>query len=513
MIIVYHNSNRVVKVVTKDNVTLVYNKKAQIATVLTELALRYPKFKIVWCNQDYENYLDLAVINDVFHHDKMMLSYNPNEIDFLGKKVGYIDESPFVKINKEVTYPTWIMSSVVGCTHAKVLLAINQKIKADGNFDYYLSSMAKICMPLGLLCYSEPKLLQKNNLQKNNLKHSNFTFFRFIKQHYRTRWLFLLFLNLFLYERKVLLLPLLLSLSYKSKKSNQISLDNIQVQSRNEVVKSGTIDVIIPTIGRKQYLYDVLKDLSVQTHLPENVIIIEQNPKNDSVSELDFLKSESWPFNIKHTFTHQSGACNARNLALSKVESEWVFLNDDDNRFDKNVLRSVLNHLKIFGLKSLSLSYLQLNEIKRNLVTSQSSFFGSGNSFVHSSLLTKIKFNMQLEFGYGEDSDFGMQIRNQGIDVIYFPNPEIVHLKAPFGGFRTKPILAWTNDVIQPKPSPTIMLYKQLHTSKEQISGYKTILFLKYYKKQSIKNPIRYFLNFEKQWKQSLYWANQLKSK
>jgi hypothetical protein len=28
---------------------------------------------------------------------------------------------------------------------------------------------------------------------------------------------------------------------------------------------------------------------------------------------------------------------------------------------------------------------------------------------------------------------------NQGIDVLYLPEPKIIHLKAPVGGFRTKP--------------------------------------------------------------------------
>ena len=106
-----------------------------------------------------------------------------------------------------------------------------------------------------------------------------------------------------------------------------------------------------------------------------------------------------------------------------------------------------------------------------------------------------------------------MQLRNKGIDVLYSPEPEILHLKAPIGGFRTKPVLPWQNDIIQPKPSPTAMLYKVLHLNKEEINGYKTILFIKFYKLQSIKNPILYFLNFRKQWKQSEYWANQLKNK
>ncbi len=86
-------------------------------------------------------------------------------------------------------------------------------------------------------------------------------------------------------------------------------------------------------------------------------------------------------------------------------------------------------------------------------------------------------------------------------------------MKAPMGGFRTKPALAWQNDSVQPKPSPTVMLYQILHQTKEQILGYKTILFFKYYKHQKIKNPMRYFMNFRKQWERSVFWANEIKNK
>ena len=46
-----------------------------------------------------------------------------------------------------------------------------------------------------------------------------------------------------------------------------INLDAIKVQSSKKVMDQATVDVIIPTIGRKDYLYDVLKDFRVQTHL------------------------------------------------------------------------------------------------------------------------------------------------------------------------------------------------------------------------------------------------------
>jgi len=512
LILLYHNHNKITKIISKSNEILPFDKKLNIASVVIDLAVKNPQSKIVWCHENYQNFLNLEALDIIFHHDKMMLSYNPNALNFLGKEIGYIDESPFLNINKNVTYPTWQMSSFVGIIHAAVLLEIKNKIKPDSNFDYFLNSIAKVCMPLGLLCYSEAKLLLENKIV-NTAKPSNFTLFKFVKQHYRTRWVFLLFLNLMIYEFKFPVLASLFSLFFKNRNNNTIKLDDIEVNSSlKDVIDFENIDVIIPTIGRRQYLYDVLTDLSKQTILPKNVIIVEQNSDIESASELDYITLEKWPFEIKHTFTHRTGACNARNVALSQVKSEWVFLNDDDNRFDSELLKEVLYNLKKFGIKALSTCYIQPHETKSNILINQSPMFGSGNSFIKSSILSKVRFNDKFEFGYGEDSDFGMQIRNQGYDILYFPNPEISHLKAPMGGFRTKPKLAWSDDKIKPKPSPTIMLYKLLHETKEQRNGYKTIFFFKYYKNQAIKNPFKYFSTFNKEWKQSKYWANRLLS-
>jgi glycosyltransferase involved in cell wall biosynthesis len=442
-----------------------------------------------------------------------MASYSLAKNSFLSQGIGYVEGTPFININKTVSYPTWQMSSSVGGIHASALLPFRNEIKISENFDYFLNSLAKLAMPAGLLCYSEPTLLKNISDEIGQDKQSLYVLFRFVKQHYKLSWVFLLFLNFFMYERKVTILPLVFSLFYRRRGIKNNLLDTVEVQSVKKILESGTIDVIIPTIGRKKYLYDVLKDLSLQSHLPKNVIIVEQNPSLESTSELDFITNENWPFVIKHTFTHQAGACNARNLALKEVVSEWVFLNDDDNRFRSNLIEETLRNCVKFGSRVSCNFYPKNGEKKVNHNVNQVPFFGSGNSFITSDLLEKAHFRMGFEFGYGEDSDFGMQLRNLGADVLYFPDPEITHLSAPIGGFRTKPVLAWQNDAIQPKPSPTIMLYNQLHKTPEQIKGYKTTLFFKFYKVQKIKNPIRYWDNFQKQWKQSLFWSNELKNK
>jgi glycosyltransferase involved in cell wall biosynthesis len=512
LIVFYHHKNKVVDV---SNVDLgVFNNANNLSVVefLFALAKAYPDEVLVWCHIRLKEHLNIAQIEKLFHHKRLLLSYNPSDTHFIDKRIGYVDESPFIKINKNGSYPTWQMSGLVGGIYGSTLLVLKNGVIHDNDFDYFLCSLAKLGMPKGLLCYSEPKLLKQNELFAAP-KPSMFTLFCFVKQHYKTRWVFLLGLNIMLYERKFPVLPLLFSLFYRNLINNDLSIDVIKVQSSVKVIDKATFDVIIPTFGRKTYLYDVLCDMRNQTHLPATVIIVEQNPGLNSVSELDYLTNESWPFTIKHTFTQQVGACNARNVALEQVTSEWVFLADDDIRTETNFFQKTLKGLTKFGVKAVSLSCLQKDEKQTHFNVFQWGSFGSGCSIVFAESLKQCKFNMGYEFGFGEDGDFGMQLRNLGYDIIYLPEPKILHLKAPMGGFRTKPALAWHSDLVQPKPSPTVMLYQILHQTKEQISGYKTILFFKYYKLQKIKNPFSYFINFRRQWKRSVFWANQLKNK
>lgn len=512
MIIVYHINTKITAVVTVDNQKIEFDCQGTIADGLCKLAQQFPEKKILWCHIAAKERLDLETVKTLFHHNKMMLSFSSEQHDFFDLTIGYVEESLFINVNKKVSYPTWQMSSVVGIMHASVLNALQEKIACDADFDYYLSSIAKLGMPIGLLCYSEPRLL-KPGQSENAPKANIYTLFRFVKQHYKTRWVFLLVLNLALYERKFPVIPLLFSLFYTNRKNSAINLDSIVVQSSRKIIDEVTVDVIIPTIGRSDFLYAVLKDFSKQTLLPNKIIIVEQNPDEFSKSELDYIYQENWPFTIEHFFIHQTGACNARNLALNHTESEWVFLADDDIRISELFIQKTFENINKFGVKAVSISCLQKGEKQIYKNVFQWGSFGSGCSVVATGILNNCNFNMGYEFGFGEDSDFGMQLRNQGHDVLYLPEHEILHLKAPVGGFRTKPVLEWHNENIQPKPSPTVMLYLINHNTKQQISGYKTTLFFKFYKHQNIKNAYRYFKMFQKQWNRSVFWANELNKK
>lgn len=510
MIIVYHNKKNVVRIEGVEN--HFFSKNKAIGWVLFNLAQQFPVEILVWCDINWEQALNKENIEKIFHHKKMMVSFNPYFSNIINDGLGYVDNGSILIINKEVSYFSWQMSSIVGAVPSNVLnTIINQVKNKNENFDYLLNSIAKSAIILGLFCYSEPSLL-KNKLQiEEGKKNSNYTLFKFVKQHYHIKWIVMLFVNFLFFENKIMLFPLIYSFFFKRRIWDKNILDSIEVKSNKIVRVTNEIDVIIPTIGRSNYLYDVLCDLCNQTHLPKNVIIVEQNTAEGSETELNFIIEEHWPFRIEHVFTHKSGACNARNIALSKTKSEWVFLNDDDNRIEIDVIEKTLNKCIQFGVEAVVNNYLQVYEQHEFNKIHQTTIFGSGCSFVKSNYLKNIKFNSKFEFSYGEDFDFGMQLRNIGVDVIYFPSPAILHLKAPMGGFRIKPTFKWDTDDFLPKPSPTIMLNNLVYKTQQQLFGYKMIYYYKLFSGNWFQNPIQFFKTTNKHWEASMLWANKLK--
>lgn len=511
MIVILHKDDNVVNVFDYNSKEEIQAGSRNLFEVFFDIGKRYKSTLIIWCHYDLKDSINQSEFNNIFHHKLIMASFNTKDSYYIDKLIGYVESCPFINVNKKVTYPTWLMSSCIGGVNSDVLSSYKQKDYKNKTFDYVLNSLAKRGMSNGLFCYSSPKLLINNKITPKPFKPSKFVFFRFIKAHYKSRWTFLTFFNCLVYEKRLLVLPFLRSF-FTSRKDYKPNFEDLKIVTSKSISTINSVDVIIPTIGRKQYLYDVLKDLANQTLLPKNVIIIEQNPDIGSKSELDYLQTKSWPFQIKHTFINKTGACNARNMALQQIESDSIFMADDDIRFEKNILENALKEMASYGLKAATLSCLRKEDKIIEKPTLQWNTFGSGCSIISKSIAAQIRFDIAFEHGFGEDGDYGMQIRNLGEDIGYISKYSLLHLKAPLGGFRTEVIQPWQDDEIQPKPSPTIMLFNLKNQTKKQILGYKTLLFIKFFNRQKNKKMFSYFVNMRKRWKRSVYWANKLKN-
>lgn len=509
MIILVHQNNIVIRVTRQDEFLPNMEGKL-VGEVFFQIAKKFPNEILVWCQLELLEFVNLDAIPTLLQRKRMFISYNPYG-NFFSDSIGYVEESPFINLHKKVTYPTWQMSSLVGATNTSLLLKIEEKLLDKNHFDFMLSSLAKAYMPKGMFCYSEPKLLLDIPNDIVIPKSNWYDLFTFVRKHYKLSWLFLLAFNLFWYERKWKILPFLRTLFFVSKMNVNL---NISFENMEDTIhfKEESIDVVIPTMGRKSYLYNVLCDLKQQTHLPNKVIIVEQNPIENSQSELSYLQEEKWPFTIQHTFIQQLGACNARNIAIHQVESKWIFFADDDIRIKSTFLQDALQKIQNNNLQAVVFQCVEKEQNDNSVDSSiiQTTIFGSGSSIVTSEV--KILFNKKLEFGYGEDTEFGLQLRNLGIDVVYVTTPNILHLKAPVGGFRYQHIFPWDNEVVKPLPMPTILLYKKLYYTKEQINGFRTSFFLHLASKQKGLGKIFFIRKFKRQWEASNYWSNILKN-
>lgn len=484
-------------------------KSISCTIALWELAERFPEEVIGWCEESCLDQVNTGSWVDIFHHDLVMASYGFKTC-FLTEDIGYVDQFPFVKVNRGVHYATWQMSADVGGIKGEVLLKFQPLFGKIKNFNFLLNSVAKIGQENSLFCYSAPGLIKKLPQEDPEPVASSKEEFSFVYSHYKRVWVFLLFWCKVKYEKKVPVTGFLTSFWQKNYFQKKVDLSSFKIQSAKKIEAADTVDVIIPTFGRPKYVYQVIKDLASQTHLPNRVIVVEQNPNLKATSELPFLRQLNWPFEICHHFIHKTGVCNARNLALNDTTADWVFFSDDDQRCKPNLIEVILKELRRFGMHGLTTSYLQKGETKIFQVPKHWGTFGSGNSIVLGKSARKAAFLPALEYGYGEDIDFGMQLRNMGCDFFYHPEIEIEHLKAPKGGFRTSTVLEWERERPAPKPSPTLMVYALRHYTPQQLRGFKVSLFIRYYNKQYDFNPFSYVREMRKRWRQSEIWADRL---
>lgn len=503
-ITIIHDYKRVIEIKGVVN-TIVFDNMS-IAQVMILLAKKYPDALLVWCHQNLSTALNNTALAHVFKNERVMASFTNDGNFYLPSALGYVDQTSFFKANLDKPYPTFLMSGDVGGIYGRTLLKFEHLI--DNDFSYTLNSIAKIGQPQGLFCYTHPNLLTHQNTLVSS-QATTATLFKFVRQHYKSKWTFILFLSFLLFERSFALFPAIWTILKFKKVKSKVDLQSISAHIKTtQDYKDQTIGVIIPTIGRKAYLYNVLKDLTKQSKLPSQVIIVEQHPDKSQSSELDYLTTEKWPFNIKHHFTHNTGACGARNIGLSLVSSNVVFFADDDIRLTHNLLEDALHKMSLLDCKALTLACLTANETEPITMVKQWESFGAGCSFVDSTILENVTFDMAFENGYAEDKDFGMQLRNDGNDIFYDPNIVITHLKAPSGGFRFQPMYPWQDEKYSPKPSPTIMLHSLKNKTRQQFLGFKLVYFLQ---RLSGWRSILRINSIFKEWNCSLKWATHLK--
>ena len=111
-------------------------------------------------------------------------------------------------------------------------------------------------------------------------------------------------------------------------------------------VRPGGVSVVTPTFNRPAELVELLENLSRQTLLPVEVIIVDGSSGTESeVAVEQALENKKYPFSVRYV-RHAAGTAIQRNCGIELAQEEFVALIDDDVRLEEQFLAEVVT---VFG--------------------------------------------------------------------------------------------------------------------------------------------------------------------
>lgn len=324
----------------------------------------------------------------------------------------------------------------------------------------------------------------------------------------------------------------------------RIGTTSIPPRKLKEIINNPNASYIIPTMFRQDYTLQLLDDLSAQTYIPTQVVVVDATPQSERNEVL--YRDKKYPFELIIKWQETKGSCRARNEAIALCTGDYIVFGDDDIRIPPDFIENHIRFLQTYkvgacnGLDIRADHHKQdLDDLKSKLAKFKVNKFLAGNaqSFSNANSCVKKEFVDQLvgndinfDGGYGEDSDFGMSLTKIGVTVMHNPFSTNLHLKPPSGGYRfwgnqakimgkKRKVQPWELDNpvkwVRPVPSPTIMYGILKHYSTQQVHEYKYKHFLFYLLKGSkIGILYRLFLFPYKnlQFKKSIFYATKLLS-
>ncbi len=272
---------------------------------------------------------------------------------------------------------------------------------------------------------------------------------------------------------------------------------------------SPKVSYIIPTMMRQDFTLNLLADLSNQSYLPNQVVVVDATPGDQRDESL--YNPANYPFELIVKWQETKGSCRARNEAIELCSGDYIVFGDDDLRLLPDYIENHIRFLQTYnagacnGLDIMADNQQQnLDDLRRKLeklgpkryIAGAALFFNNANNCVKSEFVAQLIGNdVNFDGGYGEDNDFGFSLSKIGVVVLQNPFSNSLHLKPPVGGYRfwgnqTKIIgkkrkkQPWELDHpvkwIRPVPSPTMMYYYHKNFDSALVTEFKHKYFFLY---------------------------------
>ncbi len=106
--------------------------------------------------------------------------------------------------------------------------------------------------------------------------------------------------------------------------------------------KKEKISVVTPTLRRPAEVLDLLENLSRQTILPTEVVLVDGAPSEETETETAVRKVlHSYSFEIRY-IRHGGGTAIQRNVGIDAAQGDFIALVDDDVRLAKDFIAKML---------------------------------------------------------------------------------------------------------------------------------------------------------------------------
>lgn len=219
------------------------------------------------------------------------------------------------------------------------------------------------------------------------------------------------------------------------------------------------LSIIIPTIGRKEELFNTLVDLSKQKFDKnewECLIITQSEIEIEPIRKI----ADANKLNIKVFFSEQPNASLSRNIGLMEAKGEIVLFLDDDLIIENP--NFITNHLRHYNNNKLCGVVGQVTDITKTVRNDRHKWSykkrigwlyfpsnynrettvlngGAGNLSVNKNMGIDVG-GMDINFEKGahrEESDFCLRLTKKYGMMIYDPTASVIHIGAKSGGCRT----------------------------------------------------------------------------
>ncbi len=196
-----------------------------------------------------------------------------------------------------------------------------------------------------------------------------------------------------------------------------------------------TVTVGIATLDRYQYVATLLDDLALQTHLPDEVLIVDQT----APSRRQPIPTSNWShaFPVRVLLQETRGTTKARNQLLRECRSDIILQPDDDVRIDPDYVDNHIRHFvddrvdvvsgPVYEWDSDShewyvkwKNHLMIGGWNGTAFVSGHSYSGGNSSIRVESALAVGGWDENI-LTHGEDEDLSDRLHSAGAVIVYDP--------------------------------------------------------------------------------------------